>query len=180
MSRKIDFVNAVRIFTEAVGQTTQKFNVQQTALYTGLQLEEMAEKLEAILGGDSPIVQDLNELSSSFKKGFCDEFILNADREAMLDADIDLAWVAIGSAFSQGADVNGACAEVAVANLRKRRDCPACGGTGWRFEDNLHDDECEMCSGRGVVAERDENGKVKKPEGWTPPDLKPFVKVEEL
>ncbi len=178
MSRKIDFVNAVRIFNEAVGQTTQEFNVRQTALCTGLQLEEMAEKLEAILGGDAPIVQDLNELSSSFKKGFCDEFILNADREAMLDADIDLAWVAIGSAFSQGADVFGACTAVFSANMDKLVECPLCGGKGWWFEDNLHDDECEMCSGRGVVAEWDENGKVKKPEGWTPPDLKPFVKGE--
>lgn len=42
------FVADVRRFTEAVGCTTDRFNVRQTALYIGLQLEEMAEKLEAM------------------------------------------------------------------------------------------------------------------------------------
>lgn len=142
------FVADVRRFTEAVGCTTDRFNVRQTALYIGLQLEEMAEKLEAI-HVESDIPRLLRRLSDGFKSGVLDKRVANGDREAMLDADIDLAWVTIGSALSQGADVLGAMREVARANL-----------------DKIGPD--------GSVI-KDENGKVRKPAGWRGPDNSPFI-----
>lgn len=125
------------------------FDTRQVALYIGLQLEEMAEKLEACgFNSASPAVTLLHSTSSSFKKGLFDYMVMNANREALLDADIDLAWVTIGGALSQGADVSAAAEEVSRANLAK-------------FP--------------GGVATRDENGKVVKPKNWTGPDLKPFI-----
>lgn len=142
------FVADVRRFTEAVGCTIDRFNVRQTALYIGLQLEEMAEKLEAI-HVESDIPRLLRRLSDGFKSGVLDKRVANGDREAMLDADVDIAWVTIGSALSQGADLLGALREVARANL-----------------DKIGPD--------GTVL-KDENGKVKKPSGWRGPDLAPYV-----
>lgn len=142
------FVSDVRRFTEAVGCTTDSFNVRQTALYIGLQLEEMAEKLEAVnLRGATS--EQLRIVSANFKSGHYDSLVENGDREAMLDADIDLAWVTVGSALSQGSDVLGAMREVARANL-----------------DKIGPD--------GSVI-KDENGKVRKPKGWRGPDISPYV-----
>lgn len=147
MSEQETFVADVRRFTEAVGCTTDRFNVRQTALYIGLQLEELGEKLDAC--GLGFHAAHLHALGDMFKEGVFDEGVGRVERAALLDADIDLAWVTIGSALSQGADVLGAMREVARANL-----------------DKIGPD--------GTVL-KDENGKVRKPEGWRPPDLTPFV-----
>jgi hypothetical protein len=70
-----DIIKAVRQFTEAVGCTTDQFNVRQIALYIGLQLEEMAEKLEACSGGMIPdnyfgeLIKSLHDHSGMFKTG---------------------------------------------------------------------------------------------------------------
>lgn len=138
----------VKKFTELAGGTTDQFNVRQTALYIGLQLEEMAEKLEAIFQGTSIAPEFLNSMSNSFKEGFWDKRIAIVGRNDLLDADVDLAWVTIGSMLSQGADVLGAIGEVTRANMDKFPN--------------------------GVVT-KDGNGKVKKPEGWKGPDLSGFV-----
>ena len=143
------FVADVRKFAEAAGHTTDQFNVRQTALYIGLQLEEMAEKLEAIFYWDSSIVMDIKAKSGMFKAGEYDHLVVDADREALLDADVDLAWVTIGSMLSQGADVTGAMNEVVRSNMSK------------------------MVDGRMV---KDANGKVVKPDTYSPPNLAPFVK----
>jgi predicted HAD superfamily Cof-like phosphohydrolase len=148
MLDKETFVADVRRFTELAGCTTDQFNVRQTALYIGLQLEEMAEKLEAVFSKDAKIVKTLEFYSGMFKDGDFDHGLLTADRQALLDADVDLAWVTIGSMLSQGADVLGAMKEVARANLDKFPN--------------------------GAVT-KDANGKVVKPNGWRGPDLSPFV-----
>ena len=146
----MDQIQAVEKFVNAVSQTTDHFNVRQTALYTGLQVEELAEKLEAI--GLSVWAKDLYDLSASFKVGHYDDMVSRADREELLDADIDLAWVTFGSSLSQGADVAGAFGEVVRANLAK--------------------------VGPDGVVLRDENGKIQKPAGWTPPCLDKFIQGE--
>jgi predicted HAD superfamily Cof-like phosphohydrolase len=51
----------------------------------------------------------------------------------------------------KGYDVDGAWAEVARSNL------------------------CKIDAVTGKVI-KNKNGKVMKPDGWTPPNLKPFVK----
>jgi predicted HAD superfamily Cof-like phosphohydrolase len=145
---KETFVADVTHFAELAGCTTDQFNVRQTALYIGLQCEELAEKLDAIFPCGAFISQLMKDLSKAFKEGYYDDNVLNAERETILDADADLAWVTIGSMLSQGADVLGAMKEVERANLDK-------------FP--------------GGVVTKDGNGKVKKPEGWRGPDLSPYV-----
>ena len=175
MSDNETFVADVRRFTESVGCTTDRFNARQTALYIGLQLEEMAEKLEACFQSDTAITIAMRKVGDMFKAGEYDHRVEAANLAAMLDADIDLAWVTIGSALSQGADVLGAMREVARANLAKLVVCDECGGSGFIVDATDETCDCHGCGCRGLVAVKDANGKVKKPEGWTAPDITPFI-----
>jgi predicted HAD superfamily Cof-like phosphohydrolase len=76
--------------------------------------------------------------------------IIDKDRVEMLDALIDMLVVTVGAIHSMGADGEGAWKEVMRSNFAK-----------------IGED--------GKVRKR-EDGKVLKPTGWTPPDLKTFVK----
>ena len=83
-----------------------------------------------------------------------DEFVRDyfaGDDVGQLDGCMDMIWVILGYCYMKGYDVDGAWAEVARSNLSK------------------------IDSVTGKVNKR-KDGKVLKPEGWTPPDLKPFVK----
>jgi predicted HAD superfamily Cof-like phosphohydrolase len=83
-----------------------------------------------------------------------DEFViayLHNDEEGQLDGCMDLIWVILGYCYMKGYDVDGAWAEVARSNLSK----------------------IDSTTGKVI---KNENGKVLKPEGWSPPNLKPFVK----
>lgn len=128
---------------------------REAAFYTGMQLEELAEKLEAIFGpGDyaQALIGALQATGDMFKKGAYDEHVYDALRartHAMLDADCDLIWVSIGAAAAQGADIEKAYAEVGRANWDK---FPG-----------------------GVVTRDPATGKVIKPEGWRGPRLHQFV-----
>ena len=68
-----------------------------------------------------------------------------------LDALIDILVVTIGALHSAGFDAEGAWKEVMSTNFAK------------------------IDKKTGKVRKR-EDGKVLKPQGWTPPDLKPFLK----
>ena len=74
----------------------------------------------------------------------------DADRVECLDALIDILVVTIGAIHSMGADAEGAWKEVMRTNFAK------------------------IDHETGKVRKR-EDGKVLKPQGWAPPDLKPFV-----
>ncbi len=76
--------------------------------------------------------------------------ITNNDKVEQLDALIDILVVTIGAIHSMGADVEGAWKEVMATNFAK------------------------IDKETGKVRKR-EDGKVLKPIGWTPPDLKPFI-----
>lgn len=154
---RLNLQAAVRTFMETAGDRTDQFNARQITLYTGLQLEEMAEKLEAILAGavseDSRFelrraISVLTELSEQFKKGIHLGDVLRGDRVALLDADIDLAWCSLGAAFSTSNDTDAAIGEVIRSNLDK-------------FP--------------GGVATRDVNGKILKPADWRGPQLELLV-----
>jgi predicted HAD superfamily Cof-like phosphohydrolase len=69
----------------------------------------------------------------------------------MLDACMDLIWVTLGFCAMKGYDVDGAWNEVLRSNMRKLDPVT-----------------------QKVI--RREDGKILKPEGWTPPDLTKFVK----
>lgn len=77
--------------------------------------------------------------------------ILNNDRVEELDALIDILVVTIGAINSMGADGEGAWNEVMRTNFAK------------------------IDPDTGKVRKR-EDGKVMKPEGWTPPALDQYVK----
>lgn len=68
-----------------------------------------------------------------------------------LDALIDILVVTIGAIHSGGFDAEGAWKEVMRTNFAK------------------------VDKETGLVRKR-EDGKVLKPQGWTPPELAPFVK----
>jgi len=83
----------------------------------------------------------------------CNELIdaiTNNDKVETLDALIDILVVTIGAVHSMGADAEGAWKEVMRTNFAK------------------------IDKDTGKVRKR-EDGKVLKPVGWSPPDLKPFV-----
>jgi len=69
----------------------------------------------------------------------------------ILDALIDILVVTIGAIHSMGADGEGAWKEVMATNFAK------------------------IDKETGKVRKR-EDGKVLKPQGWEPPNLKPFLK----
>ena len=80
--------------------------------------------------------------------------LLDADAVEQLDALIDILVVTIGAIHSAGMDAEGAWKEVMRTNFAK------------------------IDRETGKVRKR-EDGKVLKPQGWTPPDLKPFLNKEQ-
>ena len=76
--------------------------------------------------------------------------VKNKDNVEQLDALIDILVVTIGAIHSMGADAEGAWKEVMSTNFAK------------------------IDRETGKVRKR-EDGKVLKPLGWTPPDLKPYM-----
>lgn len=72
------------------------------------------------------------------------------DEVEQLDACMDMIWVILGFCYMKGYNVDGAWAEVARSNIDK------------------------INSETGKVI-KNAAGKVMKPEGWTPPNLKDFV-----
>ena len=77
--------------------------------------------------------------------------VTDDDLVEQLDALIDILVVTIGAIHSAGFDAEGAWKEVMNTNFAK------------------------IDKETGKVRKR-EDGKVLKPVGWTPPNLKPFVK----
>jgi predicted HAD superfamily Cof-like phosphohydrolase len=75
----------------------------------------------------------------------------NSDQIETLDALVDILVVTIGALHSMGADVEGAWKEVMSTNFAK------------------------IDKETGKVRKR-EDGKVLKPQGWTPPNLEYYLK----
>lgn len=143
----VDIIGEVVKWNEDAGNTSLMFNVRQTAFYTGMQCEELAEKLVACgLPGMAQVVESLGQ---ELKNGKYDACIRHGDWQEMLDADCDLMVVTIGSAMSQGADFKGAMNAVIGANEAKR----------WP-------------DGKLI---RNEQGKITKPPMWQAPNLEPYV-----
>ena len=80
-----------------------------------------------------------------------DEFCGAQTQVEALDACMDMIWVILGYCYMQGYDVEGAWKEVARSNLAK------------------------INPETGKVI-KNENGKVMKPDGWSPPQLEQFIK----
>jgi predicted HAD superfamily Cof-like phosphohydrolase len=140
-------INDVRQFMAAAEQITAP---GQTGKQVGFCAEEMVEGLQCL----SPLLREpgLRIISKAFKAGLHADLVQECDQEELLDFFLDLAYVAIGGAIAMGANVEGAWSEVQRANMGK----------------------VDPVTGKLM---RDANGKVTKPAGWRPPNLKPFLKV---
>ena len=103
---------------------------------------------------DQPKTPENAKLYDKLIREEFDEYVgasLLKDEVETLDACMDMIWVILGFCYMKGYDVAGAWNEVARSNLAK------------------------INPETGKVNKR-EDGKVLKPEGWTPPQLAEFVK----
>ena len=87
----------------------------------------------------------INEEYNEFLEAYQDK-----NEVEQLDACMDLIWVTLGYCHMKGYDVQGAWNEVLRSNMKKL------------------DPKTQK-----VI--RREDGKILKPEGWTPPDLTKFI-----
>ena len=158
----VELVDAVHGFMQLGGQTTGKMNAEQACLYTGLQLEELAEKIEAISKGCLTrevavglqyFAKTLHVHAANFKAGKHTGDILRANHAELIDADFDLAWVSIGALISVSPEPERAIAHGTYTNLDKFRD------------------------GKCV---KDANGKIQKPADWRAPDFTPYIDTRVL
>ena len=102
--------------------------------------------------------QSVGEFNESQYQLYCNliseefnELVASKTKIDDLDALIDILVVTIGAIHSLGADAEGAWREVMATNFVK------------------------IDKETGKVRKR-EDGKVLKPQGWTPPELEQFVK----
>lgn len=159
------FIREVIKFNMIAGRSMDQFNPRAIALHTAFQLEELGEKLElGLLAGwtayqlDTDIMTLVNglvnmkHLGAIMKAGKLDYLFDKADPVELLDGDLDVMVVSIGSMMSQGADIFGAAHAVSEANLAKFP-----GG---------------MCI-------KDKDGKIQKPDGWKPADLTPYLHISK-
>ena len=103
---------------------------------------------------DQPKTPENAKLYDKLIREEFDEYVgalLLKDEVETLDACMDMIWVILGFCYMKGYDVTGAWNEVARSNLAK------------------------IDPETGKVIKR-QDGKVLKPEGWTPPQLAEFVK----
>jgi predicted HAD superfamily Cof-like phosphohydrolase len=104
---------------------------------------------------------------------------LTAMRERNLveiaDGLADSIVVLVGTALEYGIDLTAVWNEVHRSNMAKFPECTNCAGTGVVSELLEHDRHCHSCNGRGTQLLRREDGKILKPPGWTPPDIKKLL-----
>lgn len=149
-----DFIAKTVEFNTLAG-ASGKFDSRKVALYLGLILEEVEESIAAIPGDKlNELRAALTHYSAEFKAGKYDVEVTRISRVEALDGFIDTAVVAVGAAHALGADVAGAANHIADNNLSK---FPV-GASGAR------------------VVLKDANGKVKKPDCYTSPDIAAFLK----
>jgi len=147
MSRLIE---DVRKFMESADCTVDRHNPKQASLYLGLVAEELSEAIEAI--GTAPTAaRMISALADALKQHDGSQLadMTHEQRTGLFDAALDIAWVAIGLAYSIGADPECGAIEVARSNLSK--------------------------IGASGKMERDGNGKVIKGRNYSPPNLAPLV-----
>lgn len=114
----------------------------------GCHYEEVSEMASAL--GDEDLLDAASTASACYKRKFSAfvEAIDNVDKIELADSLADQIVTAIGVAHMFGIDIVGALNEVNRSNYSKFVD------------------------GNPVF---DENGKIKKPDAYSPPDLAPFI-----
>ena len=103
------------------------------------------------------------------------------DMAETADGIVDSIVVLVGTALAFGYDLDALWDEVQRSNMAKFPTCEVCGGVGI-LNDPLHpagSDTCNYCEGRGFIRIVREDGKILKPDTWTPPNLGPILGIEE-
>lgn len=161
---KFEFFGSIATFNHLAGAINGSFDAKMIGFYTGMQCEELAEKLRAIFyhngqpAFDFPgqqfveqLIGDLDTLGERLKHNEFEHCCASADPVELLDADVDIQVVSEGSILAQGADGDGARAEVCRSNMDKVVD--------------------------GKLQRHPDTGKIMKPEGWRAPELAPFILI---
>ena len=149
-----DLIQSTVDWVRTAGQAGDIPDARQVAFYTGMQLEELAEKLTAIFPAAPGLASFIDGLADELKLGIHDVAVSTAmldptKAQLMLDADMDIAWVSFGAAAAMASDVPGAYSHVDESNWGK-----------------FH---------KGVVLRDPHTGKVVKPDGWKPADVTPYL-----
>lgn len=155
-----DFVKSVVEFNEISSQSASVYNEDKLVLYFGLILEELQETIEASrveISFQTELMDVLKRAELAYKNK---EYrirgsnpISEEDRTETLDGTVDLAVVALGAAFSLGAQVDAACLEIAKSNMSK----------------------CTVDANGNKYMAKDANGKVMKPSTYKPPSLRQYI-----
>ena len=155
----IDMFSDVVTFMSAAGQTIDVNNPEQVQLYEKLITEEQQETVAAASG--EPTFENYVET---------------------LDGLCDTAWVWIGKFVSEGNDYT----DIVMSENENVKEffnfmtfaTDHCQRMNWDFDgawrEVARSNLAKIDPTTGVCIKR-EDGKILKPEGWTPPDLKPFV-----
>ena len=110
-----------------------------------------------MMAADQSVTKDNTKQAELYKNLITEEYnefqeaIKNNDEVEIIDACFDMMWVIIGYMKSRGMDIDEIWDEGKRSNLAKINKIT------------------------GTVLKR-EDGKVMKPDGWTPPDFSKFVK----
>lgn len=134
-------------FDQAVPEPTDKNKVTQL----GVHVEEFAEMLVSLDLEHSITHIEVDQLARFYKEASEKSVIgvlENVNRNDLADSLADQIVTAIGVAHMFGIDIEGALKEVNRSNYSKFVD------------------------GKPIF---DENGKIKKPDTYSPPDLTPFI-----
>lgn len=136
-------------------RTCKSFTHSKEFLRLGMQISEVAELAEALR---------------------------DQDAAGVLDAVVDTIYIALGTANTYDLPIGDGWLAVHRANMAKFLPCPECGdekgAPAWVTDTDFAPDDgkaCPTCRGHRVVAELNAQGKVEKPAGWTPPDMRAVI-----
>jgi predicted HAD superfamily Cof-like phosphohydrolase len=133
-----------QVFMEAMGQTVAAPNQSQTELYLKLMIEELFEALRAAYPGVGTSLQVREEQLLNTITGLR---LHSLDEVALFDALQDILVVTINCGLSRAYPMAEGWREVLRSNMAK----------------------IDLVTGK---VKKRADGKVLKPEGWTPPDLR--------
>ncbi len=95
---------------------------------------------------------------------------IDNDLLEQIDALADILYFTFGTAICLGIDLEPFFDEVQRSNMAKFPKCGNCNGSGVMPQSGR---QCRVCHGNGSFGTfRKSDGKLMKPKGWKPPDLK--------
>lgn len=157
-----DYVESVHAFNRdgstVAPPTVEYFNADRVTFYIGMMCEELSETLKAIANGEVSLdarnkmndrAFQLERLGEEFKAGQHMGAVLRADRVLLLDGCADVNVVSLGATMYQTPHWHEALIHVANKNMDKAVN--------------------------GVFQRDPTTGKILKREGWTPPNLQPYI-----